>query len=133
MTIDVVTNHGMHGGSLGGEFSIPLCEWLKSFEERTQFPEIIEAMQTAEKKMFGKISKYAGYGFRAYILHKGGIAIDIPGNATGIYNPPEDYFDPQRKTGCKLKCHNIDTPMQQIALLAGLAALHDRARREIKV
>jgi len=130
MVINVVTHHDMHGGSLGGEFGIPFCEWLKFFEEGTRLPEIIEVMQAASTKMFGK--KYEDYGFRAYMLRKGGICLDVPGNACGIYNPPEYDYDPSRKQGCKFECHNVDTPMQQLELLAGLAVLHDRARREIK-
>lgn len=133
MVIDVATRHDIHGGSLGGEFSIPLYEWLKSFEERTRFPEIIEAMQNAQKKMFNKIDRYEGFGFRAYMLHKGGITLDIPGNACGIYNAPDYDYGSPRKEGCKFECHNVDTPMQQLTLLVSLAALHDRARKEIKI
>ena len=132
MVIDVVTDHDLHGGSLGGEFSIPFYQWLKSFDEGTKLPDVIEAMQKAQKKMFGKVNKYESFGFRAYMLRKGGIALDVPGNACGIYNPPDYNDDPSRKTGCKFECHNVDTPMQQLALLVGLSVLHDNARKEIK-
>jgi len=131
MVIYVVTNNDMHGGSLGGEFSIPFCEWLKSFEEGTHFPDVLEAMQATEKKMFGK-ERYLNFGFKAYMLRKGGVVLDVPGNACGIYNPPEHDYGLPRKEGCKFECHNVDSPMQQLTLLVGLAMLHDKARKEIK-
>jgi len=132
MTIQVTTAHDMHGGSLGGEFSIPFYEWLSSFEERTAFPDVIEAIQVAAKKMFGKVNKYEGFGFRAYMLRRGGIVINVPGDACGIYNLSDSYDD-KRKRGCRFECHNVDTAMQQLELLVGLAVLHDRARKEIKI
>jgi len=81
--------------------------------------------------MFGK-ERYLNFGFKAYMLRKGGVVLDVPGNACGIYNPPEHDYGLPRKEGCKFECHNVDSPMQQLTLLVGLAMLHDKARKEIK-
>jgi hypothetical protein len=134
MTVQTITHEGSHGGSLDGEFSIPLCNWLKQLEERTK-PEsletVVESMWSAHTQMFNRPKLYPKYHFRAYIHDGGRITLDCPGDACGIYIPPEGTWREGR--GREFSCHNVDGPMQQITLLAGLAALHDKARREMKI
>ena len=134
MTVQTITQAEIHGGSLSGEFSIPLCDWLKQLEERADqevLEAVTEAMWSAYTKMVNRPTLYPKYQFRAWIHDGGRLTLDCPGNACGIYIPPESTWREDR--GRKFSCHNVDIPMQQITLLAGLAALHDKARREIVI
>jgi hypothetical protein len=131
MLLDTITDTDMHGGSLGGEFSIPLTQWLASIykDANTPVPEISQAMKIAYKHMFNGLRSFEKYDFNASVrTNRGGLVSNCPGNACGIH--PEDW-NMDKKRGYKFSCHNVDTPVQQITLLAGLAALHDRARKEM--
>lgn len=91
---------------------------------------MIQAMKTAYKRMFGP-DHIDEYSFHAYVAYKGGwLNVGCPGNACGL-NPTSQGVTEKGK-GYEFACHNVDTPAQQITLLAGLAALHDKARKEMK-
>ena len=132
MIINLITEKDMNGGALGGYFSIPLSEWLRTLEEREIFPGIGEAMMTAGKKIFGKIDRFEKFTFRAFIVGNGCIVLQVPGNACDVSNEPEYFPDNKRKVGSRFGCHNVDTPMQQIELLVGLSALWDLVKKELK-
>jgi hypothetical protein len=132
MLLDTLTATGMHGGSLGGEFSIPLTKWLSSIYKGgyTPIPEISQTTKIAYGHMFNGLRSFYEHDFGAYVgNNKGGLVFNCPGDACGIH--PEDW-DIDEGGGYKFSCHNVDNAAQQITLLAGLATLHDRARKEIK-
>jgi len=132
MIVDTIIDHGMHGGSLGGEFSIPLTKYLASLYQGrdTAILEISQATKTAYATIFGDVKRCNDYYFRAYVgSESGGLVADCPGDACGIH--PSDWHR-EKERGYQFSCHNVDTVAQQITLLAGLAALHDKARRGIK-
>lgn len=129
--VDTITERKQHGGSLGGTYSVPLSRWLSLFEPDTEIAEMTQAMVYVWEKMFGRVDKYEGYKFYSKIACKNGwLNVSCPGDACGLH--PADHWGPDKEMGYKFACHNVDTPAQQIALLAGLAALCDRARKEIK-
>jgi len=128
LTVETMTREGMHGGSLNGEISIPLCEWLSSFKDYAEIPEAVQSMITAYRRMFG-LRDYQIFDFRFYVRDKGRFIANCPGDACGMH-PSDWYFE--KGKGYKFSCHNVDTPMQQITLLASLAALYDKARKNIK-
>jgi len=132
LTVETMTREGMHGGSLHGEYGIHLVQWLSSFKQYTAIPEMVKAMQDAYFQMF-KYSEFLSRDFRASIDNENGwLNVDCPGNACGLH-PSDSSYGMRKNSGYKFSCHNTDTPAQQITLLAGLAALHDRARKEIKL
>jgi len=112
--------------ALHGEISIALKEWLASGAAGTQFPSAVAAMEAAYKKMFGPhLGFVTKHRFEA--RHKsGGLIVSCPGEACGIY-PADWNFRAAR--GYKFSSHNVDNPAQQLQLLAGLAAIHDFARK----
>jgi len=130
-TVETMTGTDMwHAGSLGGEFGIALHRWLSTFKDGTTFPEILKAMQIAHRHMFG-LHDFEKYGFRSYIYGSGGFIADCPGDACGIH--PYDWDSTTRKDkGYMFACHNVDSPAQQLTLLVALAALNDKARKEMK-
>lgn len=127
MTILTITDKKQwHGGSLSGEFSFSLVEWLRSLnEDRERLSRIVSTMKAAHRRMVG-LESYQKCEFRLLLWLDGGLCFGCPGNACGI-NPAFDYKS--YGTGHKFSCHNVDTALQQITLLSGLAALHDMARK----
>lgn len=66
MTVETITRKGMHGGSLGGEISIPLRQYLSSVKGCNTIPEMLEAMKTAYGRMLC-LQKYDRFRFRVDI------------------------------------------------------------------
>lgn len=129
MTIQTITAREMHGGSLSGEVSFLFKRWLMSLgDDDVELPEVNNAMQIAYKKMY-ELTDYERHSFYALKRGIGRFITSCPGNACGLN--PENWYDDQDK-GYHFSCHNVDTSLQQITLLTGLAKLHDMARREIK-
>lgn len=132
ITVRTITESGSHGGSLGGEFSIPLCNWMDSLREKgkPEIIEMVEAMQIAHRAMFASLESYRKWDFRASVDYEGGwLNTSCPGDRCGL-NPV--HMGPRKGSGYEFDCHNVDNPAQQLELLASLAALHDKARREMK-
>ena len=121
------------GAPIGGMVGIPFHHWAREYPRYTEFPDVIDTMKQAYGRMMGKarIRLSSSFGFRASVYSKyKHVMFDCPGDACGVYGLPD--HDPGDRSGYKLSCHNVDSATQQLTLLAGLAALHDRADREIK-
>jgi hypothetical protein len=122
------TRKGDYGGWLGGTYSLALCNWLSSLEKGS-IKEMVEAMIIAHDCMFG-LREFEACWFKASLDYDNGwLNVDCPGNACGL-NPANSHVE--KGEGYDFGCHNTDTPIQQLTLLAGLAALHDKARNEMK-
>lgn len=133
LTVQTVTRQESHGGSLGGEYSIPLARWMASLGEGTKMTEMVEAMKAAHRRLFDdeKFDLHCS-SFKASIDYEDGwLNVSCPGEECGLNPEYGEDMAMRKKRGYKFDCHNVDTPMQQLTLLAGLAALHDQARREI--
>ena len=130
LTVQLHTAQGMHGGELNGMYGIPLAEWLRSQPLHTGIPEMVRAMKAAYGHMLGasRVSEYNEYSFRAAIDHQNGwLNVDCPGNRCGLH----PVRSPEPGRGYEFSSHNVDTPAQQLTLLAGLAALCDRVRKDL--
>jgi len=129
--INTITEQNQHGGSLDGTYSAPLTQWLSSFQPNTEILKTTEAMIQVWEKMFGKVDEYDRHNFYAKVAYKNGwLNVSCHGDRCGLH--PADSWGPKFGEGYRFSCHNVDTPAQQITLLAGLAALCDRAKKEIK-
>ena len=129
MTVHTVTIREMQGGSLGGEYSKRLCYWMCLLwdQGKQNIVEMKDAMVVAYNKMLGKDSYNEHSTWAEIAYNNGWLNTSCPGDACGLH--PAD-FSIERGEGYRFTCHNVDNPMQQITLLAGLAALHDKARKE---
>jgi len=126
-SLHTILRRGDHGSSLNGEISIPLKTWIMSSAKRgTEMPEVVSAMRKTYRKMMGPGDYFSIY---AYWDDSGHFYTQCPGNACGLCSA--DFTE--KGKGIKFNCHNVDLPEQQFTLIAGLAALHDRARKEIKI
>lgn len=130
LTVTLVTDYGQYGGALSGAYSIPLVKWLSSkFDE--DIPEMVDAMRTSYERFFGKDKLLVHTSrFGAFVNGEGGgLNVDCPGDACGL-NPSSRGLRGDGR-GYEFSCHNVDSPAQQLTLLAGLAALHDAVEREL--
>lgn len=115
------------GTSIHGEMSGLVREYLRMLGEGNQIPEVLAATKEAYFRMSGKRS-YQDNCFQAMVLEGGRFTIEVPGNAVGVTAAPSSNSKPGE--GCRLDSHNMDdAPIAQLAILAGLGALHDEARR----
>lgn len=131
MTVRTITDSGMHGGSLDGEYSLPLARWLASLPENYEIPEMTMVMRQAWEHM-NKLSNMDAYQiWNSIASEHGWLNVNVPGDACGLHPAHGGEYDMEDGWGYKFGCHNVDRPDQQLCLLAGLAALHDRARKEI--
>ena len=117
-----------YGSPIGGAISSQLKEWLaKSYKE--EFPEVIKAAMTVEQKMLGKRHTSKDYYYNFRVIENGKIDLVVPGDACDLY--VDGFVRTEPGLGYELSCHNTDTPYQQMSLLAGMAALHQKAQKEI--
>jgi hypothetical protein len=129
MCINTVTIKGSHGGSTSGEYSQEAVRWMRRHGPG-EIPEMVSVMRTVWEKMDGRMKDFYQHSFRANLSNdRGWLCTDCPGDGCGL-NPASSYMD--RDTGYEFSCHNTDTPMQQLTLLASLAALHDLMRKDTR-
>lgn len=110
-----------------GEFSPTLAKWLRSLGQYTEIPEVSTAMMAAHERICH--DKPEKSSFRAMVLHPNGYYVaDCPGQACGVLTSGHDL---DLDEGYEFSCHNVDSPIQSLTLLAGLAALSDTARQAL--
>lgn len=115
------------------EFGFTKFDW--SFHEGFGFDDAIRLvkMEDAMRKAYVRMLR-ADYldslSFRASVENeRGWLNVSCPGSACGLH--PTDHFM-RDGYGFEFSSHNVDTPAQQLTLLAGLAALHDRVDQELQ-
>lgn len=127
ITIRTITTEETNGGSLSGEISISMHNWLKSLGEHADFIEAVQAMHAVYCQMFG-LREANRYEFSAY-AENGGLIIRCPGDASGL--SPNSRF-PYNNEGYEFGSNNVDSAAQQITLLAAICVLWSKAKKEIK-
>lgn len=128
LTLQCMAEERMHGGSLWGFVSKALALWGKA-SGRDEVLEVTTAMRAAMQQLV------QGHAINevdsTYCRIEGGnVYAQCPGDATEIH--PENGFISEVSEGYKLACHNVDGAWQQLTFLAGLGALCDLARSEMK-
>lgn len=114
-----------NGSAVNGWFSEKLTTWLRVLQD-ISFVNIILAMKIVNSQMFnGKNGIFESLQFDASIGKKGRLIMKCPGDASGVYPLSND----QGKEDYTFGSCNMDSPAQQITIFAGLAALHDAARK----
>lgn len=123
----VEDNKVFNARAMSGSFSPVFVRWLERFEIGHNFPKVTEAMISVYD-LFYKTEKYEKHQFRASIgeIRKGYLILGCPGTNCCQINPCGSWDENE---GYDFGYHNIDYSHQQMTLLAGLAALHDEARK----
>jgi hypothetical protein len=129
LTVQVyaIDGQSMHGFPVGGHMGVPLSRWLASYPERMQLEECLAAMKAASTRMIGK-ERHGLY--QAWTEPDGRFHLSVPGNCACLGSM--DFHAAREGRGGTFNSHNVDGPWQQLSLVAGVAALHDLARKEIK-
>ena len=128
MEINTSVGDEIHNGrGISGSFSPAFVGWLKGFEIGHSFSRT-EDLMFSVYNLFYKTEKYENYQFKAKIgdIRKGYLILGCQGTNCCQINPCSSWEDGK---GYDFGYHNIDYSHQQITLLAGLAALHDEARK----
>lgn len=124
----------VYGHALGGHVSSSLTRFLRLTAEAdpgggdVSMPEgVINAMREAWRVCTSSKSKFP-HDFRGVITRDGRFMIACPGNACDVAIYPDMVYGDTDEFGAGLSCHNLDTCVQQLALLSGLAKLCQLAR-----
>jgi hypothetical protein len=133
----VIYPPGLSGAPIDGVVAPLLRKWLiREHWHRTQFPEVYEVMRKVWNAMSDfKVRKprggRPGYDFTARLGDGGNFVFTSLGNACDIGT--YEWWQNGPDSGHDIGCHNVDTPIQQLTLIAGLAALHDLARKDLDI
>lgn len=115
---------------LSGECSKEFAQWLRSKKEYEEFPDATKATRVSWKRFFNQVDKLDRHRLLAIALSDGRFLISCPGDACEIAS---DSIYIRKDMGHEFNCHNMDSSMQQLTLLAGLAALEMQARKELNL
>jgi hypothetical protein len=113
-------------GSLSVSLSPKVIRWLSKQPKNKHLEPVIDAMKNASRVMWESSSDRGGFG--ALVRESKWLHLDVPGNACGL--DPESHDDESLDVGYTLEPHNVDSSLQQLTLLAGLAKLHDLVRAD---
>jgi hypothetical protein len=126
VTISMTAQHGQHGSSIEGCFGIDFLDYVSSnpFELKNIILEnTVDAMSAASRKMFLDASAHARCTIRID-CNSSSIGFTVPGDACGIST---DFYGRRPGEGRRFTCHNMDSPLQSLTLLAGLASFVGQA------
>lgn len=114
--------------SVGGVYGSALVSWLAD-QSTTELESVTKAMKVAYRTMVG-IKDYEKAEFKTEIRGNGWLNISCPGDRCGLH--PESSIQPSRDTAYAFVNHNVDTAVQMLTLVSGLARLHDKAKAELE-
>jgi hypothetical protein len=119
---------GHHGGSLSAEVSDEVAQWIDQQPHEAHNTVIVQAMKDAYHYMWPEDRKWSRFG--ALCRKTGLIYLDVPGQACGL--GPDKYSGGEIVGGYELVPHNVDSGLEQLSLIAGLAKLHELVKKDLK-
>jgi hypothetical protein len=114
----------MGSGALSATLMPPVMPWLAKHKDHTQIEAVVDAMKKADNHMWPSDTRYGR--FEVLFRKPKWLNLDVPGNACSL--DPGGYHDESLEHGYTLHPHNVDSSLQQLTFLAGLAKLHDLVR-----
>lgn len=131
--------HGVHGSItptfrqwLHRQAELLPGEFCNFTESKPLMPEvkaaIAEAYAVLVKSKFKKMDENDCFGI---VTRNGRFLLHCPGNACDIAIYPDHDLGPEEDYPTRFSCHNLDAAEQQLALIAGLAALCDIAGKDL--
>jgi hypothetical protein len=116
---------------IGVNLSPILCSWLErqvGGEEGKLLGEITAAMLGAYQHMYRQVGAVDERDFPAFIRTPRRLHMFCPSGACGLET--NDLYDGDPNYGNQLVPHNMDSALQQLTLLTGVAALCEMVRRD---
>lgn len=97
------------------------CNWIARQKSNENHRGITNHMINAYKRLFGKseLDSWDVHETNANIRPQCSISFSVPGDRTGIGT----YTNRRQPHGIEMYDHNVDSPLQQLVLLIGLASL----------
>jgi len=123
-TLLLVCRAGMGGFGLAATLSPDTRQWIAT--HRPQAEDIgrramIYNFEWMWPDYLREDRQFRLHGFKVWDNGNGnGFIMDVPGEATGIY---VDGMDIGNGPGWNLESHNVDSPVQQLSLLAGICSI----------
>lgn len=109
----------IYGGALSVSIGPDFVSRLMTFSS-ADFDLVTKQMMNVYYEMWPAMRRlYRPIDFRVQ-MHERGLHLSCPGNACGL---DPDWGDVDQGQGYRLHPHNTDSPVQQLTLLAGIAAL----------
>lgn len=124
---ELLVGEGMGGSGIWAGTSPTLCRWLAQQPHESYHPGISAAMRCAFQQLSGK-EPLGQSRIHALMRQPKWVNFNCVGNACGL--DPDGYENRDLDKGYMLLPHNVDSPIQQLTLLVGLAALHHYARAD---
>lgn len=121
VVVSMCADHGQHGSSIDGCFGADFLDYICSNQSELDMiilKEVTEAMIVAQEHMFGS-DTYARGTTRSE-SDNGSVGLTVPGDACGINT---GCYDRKIGEGREFSCHNVDSQLQSLTLLAGIASL----------
>lgn len=112
---------------LGGNCGIEFTDWLAT-HKNSELENPTTAVKTAWRIMMNESDVTDDWHLQAMTHEDGRLRISCPGDACELFCDP---MMSMRGHGYTLTDHNMDSPIQQLTLLAGLAATETQARLEL--
>lgn len=138
LTSDINPNGGLHSSPLYGYTSSALIDWVEGKYQEGWYEVTLaeEAMLetwntlTTQPKRVARPSIGCGLAddFLVRVGENGRFLLRTIGNSCEVET--EDWSTRRKGEGLRLGCHNLDSPIQQLSLLAGLARLHELAEQD---
>jgi hypothetical protein len=126
--VHVVPTMHLGGYPIGGRISAGMSGWMKERLGKGHTLPVLEAiMQEAWESMW---PAFVGSNFRALLNREGCLVLGCPGNDTGL-GLDLSGAPPDAGAGYRLTSHNVDGPLAQLTLLAGIARLNQMARQDL--
>jgi len=120
-TLTTCCIQGSQGHSVEGYASPEFVRFLRDVlgGHTAHLKRVQVAMQYVHETLLGTVSKSQLYCFRCYI-RSGQFCLSCPGNACEIHSENKSI---STSRGDGITCHNLDSGVQQLTLLVGMACL----------
>lgn len=133
----VCAQSAVYGHAVGGNASPPLLRWLKAkgassgdmFGHTSMPKSVVTAMRQAWYAISADRQRRWASECHGAITKDGRFTLECFGNACDVAIYPDGYYG-NTDHDTRFSCHNLDTAVQQITLIAGLAKLCELAREE---
>ena len=133
VALDIVCSNEMGGSGIGGIWSAEFCNYFRYLfdnQERKKvvFEEAVKAMKAIHFHCYYRKDKNLYRDeFWISVEANAWLLINFSGDRCGIHPSGRSSLG----RGCEFSCHNVDTPVQQLGLLAAMSVIHDKAREDM--
>jgi hypothetical protein len=114
----------MGSGGLSATLMPPVMPWLAKHDDNTQIQPVVDAMKKAYLHMWPEKSTWGRFG--ALFRKPKRLDLKVPGDACDLGTEWSNHEGLDE--GYTLEPHNVDSSLQQLTFIAGLAKLHDLVR-----